>query len=62
QKAPSVAVTWGWGRCDLMADLGNNAAGRWNWLKETEGEGYNIGGADAAVLLQENPQFTGRWS
>jgi hypothetical protein len=25
QKAPSVAVTWGWGRCDLMADLGNNA-------------------------------------
>ncbi|WP_323897837.1 hypothetical protein, partial [Aeromonas allosaccharophila] len=25
QKAPSVAVTWGWGSCGLMVDLGNNA-------------------------------------
>ncbi len=25
QKAPSVAVTWGWGRCVLTADLGGNA-------------------------------------
>ncbi|WP_323897932.1 Wadjet anti-phage system protein JetD domain-containing protein, partial [Aeromonas allosaccharophila] len=24
-KAPSVAVTWGWGSCGLMVDLGNNA-------------------------------------
>ncbi|WP_421241201.1 hypothetical protein, partial [Aeromonas enteropelogenes] len=25
QKAPSVAVTRGWGSHDLLADLGNNA-------------------------------------
>ncbi|WP_447734065.1 hypothetical protein, partial [Aeromonas veronii] len=25
QKAPSVAVTWGWRSHDLLADLGNNA-------------------------------------
>ncbi|MGL5031239.1 MAG: hypothetical protein ACRC5V_07695, partial [Aeromonas sp.] len=25
KKAPSVAVTWGWGSHDLLADLGNNA-------------------------------------
>ncbi|WP_218972403.1 hypothetical protein, partial [Aeromonas caviae] len=26
QKAPSVTVTWGWGSCGLMVDLGNSAA------------------------------------
>ncbi|MCO4174558.1 hypothetical protein K8D10_22720, partial [Aeromonas veronii] len=26
QKAPSVTVTWGWGSCGLMVDLGNNAS------------------------------------
>ncbi|MDO2438162.1 hypothetical protein Q2T43_18305, partial [Aeromonas veronii] len=25
QKAPSVAVTWGWGSCCFIVDLGNNA-------------------------------------
>ncbi|MEI4955951.1 hypothetical protein U1620_17930, partial [Aeromonas caviae] len=25
QKAPSVTVTWGWGSCGLMVDLGNSA-------------------------------------
>ncbi|MGL5031414.1 MAG: hypothetical protein ACRC5V_08610, partial [Aeromonas sp.] len=25
KKAPSVAVTWGWGSHELLADLGNNA-------------------------------------
>lgn len=25
QKAPSATVTWGWGLCVLIADLGNNA-------------------------------------
>ncbi|WP_290435585.1 hypothetical protein, partial [Aeromonas caviae] len=28
QKAPSVTVTWGWGSCGLMVDLGNSAASR----------------------------------
>jgi len=28
QKAPSVTVTWGWGSCGLMVDLGNNAIGQ----------------------------------
>jgi hypothetical protein len=26
RKQRRVAVTWGWGYCDLMADLGNDAA------------------------------------
>ncbi|MGL5032011.1 MAG: hypothetical protein ACRC5V_11820, partial [Aeromonas sp.] len=26
KKAPSVAVTWGWGSHELLADLGNNAS------------------------------------
>ncbi|WP_429033484.1 hypothetical protein, partial [Aeromonas media] len=25
QKAPSVTVTWGWGSCGLIVDLGNSA-------------------------------------
>ncbi|MFB2832235.1 hypothetical protein ACE1BS_22045, partial [Aeromonas jandaei] len=29
QKAPGVALTQGWGRNDLLADLGNNAAFRY---------------------------------
>ncbi|MFM5043708.1 hypothetical protein, partial [Aeromonas caviae] len=28
QKAPSVTVTWGWGSCGLMVDLGNSAVNR----------------------------------
>ncbi|MGL5032166.1 MAG: hypothetical protein ACRC5V_12635, partial [Aeromonas sp.] len=33
KKAPSVAVTWGWGSHDLLADLGNNARSRGRELR-----------------------------
>ncbi|WP_323886621.1 hypothetical protein, partial [Aeromonas allosaccharophila] len=36
QKAPSVAVTWGWGSCGLMVDLGNNAHGETKNIRPTK--------------------------
>ncbi|WP_429213691.1 hypothetical protein, partial [Aeromonas veronii] len=47
QKAPSVAVTWGWRSHDLLADLGNNAVLKWFDLINHRDSGAK------RILLQE---------